>query len=205
MKTTVGPDLLAEKPYNSISSYRYMNPIPDALKIPVMFSLHCFFGRPFHSSGFPRYFPLFIFVFFITILAADSTAAQQGFFLVGAWEHTEAATQNTPAFTITQYFNQDGTFSVQEMIAPRPGMVGTIVKYWGNYRVTGVSSIAFQTQDYQMCGSGGGCLTCPGYPQACEMARQASVEPGVQHNSSFQIQGQNQFTDQSGQTWRRIR
>jgi hypothetical protein len=200
MVTPAGPDPLAGKPYEDI-----MNSIPNASKTLAMFALQCFFGRPFHSSSFPRYFPLFIFVLLMTILVAGSASAQQDFFLIGAWEHTEAAAQNTPAFTITQYFNQDGTFSVQEMIAPRPGMVGTIVKYWGNYRVTGGASISYQTQDFQMCGSGSDCLTCPGYPQACQMARQLGAEPGVQYKSSFQIQGQNQFTDQGGQIWRRIR
>jgi hypothetical protein len=71
-----------------------MNPMPDASKTPAMFALQCFFDRPFHSSGFPRSFPLFIFVLLMTILVSGSAAVKQGFFLIGAWEHTGAASNN---------------------------------------------------------------------------------------------------------------
>lgn len=170
-----------------------------------MISVRCFFDRFFRFSLCTRHFILWIIAFPMALLIAGSVAAQQGYYLVGGWEHTKPMTQNSPAFTMTQFFNQNGTFNFQEMIAPRPGMAGTIVKYWGSYRVTGESSIVYRPENFQMCASGGGCLTCPGDPQACKMARQSGAEPGVQYPSSFQIEGQNKFTDQSGMTWWRTR
>jgi len=135
---------------------------------------------------------------------AGAAFAQQGFALSGTWQHTEQATQNTPAFTSTVSFNSDGTYFNQTMIAPRAGMVGVITKSWGRYKATGVSSYIYQAQSYQSCSSGGACMSCPGDRQACALAQQGGQAPGMQDKVSVQMQGPNQFTAQSG-TWYRIR
>jgi hypothetical protein len=127
--------------------------------------------------------------------------------LIGAWRHSEAATQNMPAFTKTMVNKPDGTFAVREMIAPRGRLGGSIVRWWGRYRPTGATSYFWQVQTYQVCNSSGmACISCPGNQQACIMARTGDKEPGVPHLwGGSQMQGPNQFVGQGGATWFRVR
>ena len=91
------------------------------------------------------------------------------------------------------------------MIAPRDRLVGTIVRWSGIYYATSGTSIVCQVQTYQLCSSGGACTSCPGDPQTCRMAQSNGMEPGVQHQSSVQLQGTNQFVGQDRATWFRVR
>jgi hypothetical protein len=96
-------------------------------------------------------------------------------------------------------------FNVQEMIAPRPGMVGVVTKWRGSYRATSATSFVYQVQAWQSCSSGGACQSCPGNQQACMLAQQGGVEPGVQKQASVQMRGPNQIIDRYGQAWFRVR
>jgi len=168
-------------------------------------SIGSLLGQYSHRSRIARSIAVMAIVTLATASVAGWVVAQEGFPLIGSWRHTEPATQNTPAFSITQVFNPDGTFYVEEMIAPRPGMVGTIVRYWGRYRGTSATSIVYQVQSFQACSSGGACTSCPGDQMTCTLAQQSGADPGVQHQGNFQMRGANEFVDKSGLQWLRIR
>ena len=156
------------------------------------------------GSRVARGITIFALAVFAAMAIAGEASAQRGFALLGTWQHTEQATQNTPAFTSTVTFNTDGTYTTQDMIAPRAGLVGVITNSRGRYRATGVSSYIYQAQAYQTCSSGGACMSCPGNQQACALAQQGGQAPGMQQEVNVQMQGSNRFTAQSG-TWYRIR
>ena len=159
----------------------------------------------FHFSGMARTITAVIIVTVATASVVGLVLAQEGNSLIGSWRHTEPATQNTPAFSITQVFNPDGTSYFEEMIAPRPGMVGTILRFWGRYRVTSATTIIYEVQSFQACSTGGACSSCPGDQMTCTLAQQSGADPGVQHQGYFQMQGGNEFVDKFGQHWLRIR
>jgi hypothetical protein len=178
--------------------------MPNASK-KLFVSICGLLGQYSHCSRIVRSIAIVAIVALATTSVAGSVVAQEGFPLIGSWRHTEPATQNTPAFSITQVFNPDGTFYVEEMIAPRPGMVGTILRYGGRYRGTSATSIVYQVQSFQACSSGGACSSCPGDQMTCALAQQSGADPGVQHKGNFQMRGSNEFVDKSGQQWLRIR
>jgi hypothetical protein len=182
-----------------------MNEIQIVLKKIPAFILCYAFVRYFRKFHIARRIAILVFAALAVGSVAGSAVAQQGFALIGAWRHSEPATQSTPAFTITQVFNADGKFNVQEMIAPRPGMVGVVTKWLGSYRATGATSFVYQVQAWQSCSSGGACQSCPGTQQACILDQQGGVEPGIQKQASVQMRGPNQIIDQYGQAWFRVR
>ena len=140
-----------------------------------------------------------------TLSIAGSAIGQERFPLVGVWRHTEPATQSSPGNSTTLVFKPDGTFTSEQMVAPQPGLVGTIIQYWGRYRPTSATSFIYQVEYYKACASGGSCMSCPGDQQVCAVARYAQADPGVQHQATFQMRGPNEHVDRFGQAWLRIR
>jgi hypothetical protein len=158
----------------------------------------------FHSSRISPRIALFALTVFAVVSAASPLVAQQQFSLIGAWRHTESATKDSPAFTTTLVFKPDGTFDAQTLIAPRPKLVGTIVKWWGRYRATGATSWVGQLQFYQACSSGGACASCPGDERTCRFAQALGMEFGVQKPDRVRMQGPNKFIDKNGKRWFRV-
>jgi hypothetical protein len=149
---------------------------------------------------------LFALVALAVLSFAGSAIAQQRFSLLGVWQQTA----QTGVQTLT--FNPDETFNCQMAVPPGPNGQGSgLLKWWGRYRATGAASYTYQVQTFQLCPSGVGCSHCP--PQrgdfpgndVCQLARSMGLEVGVQNQVSVQMQGPNQYADQSGQTWRRVR
>lgn len=121
---------------------------------------------------------------------------------VGVWRHTEAQGKGTPAFTMTQAFMPNGTFSGEEQIAPRPGMVGVIVRWRGQYRATGPNSFDYQVQGFQSCSSGGACTGTP--------MPGSGMQLGVVYRASVRMDGPGRMTSNGlfgpyETTWLRIR
>jgi len=62
----------------------------------------------------------------------DRSIAQQGFPLVGTWEHTERS--GVSVFT----YNPDGTFYGKMSVPPGPYGGGSgYMQWWGSYRMAG--------------------------------------------------------------------
>ncbi|MHC1729546.1 MAG: hypothetical protein AB9866_26675 [Syntrophobacteraceae bacterium] len=148
--------------------------------------------------------------FALVAIAAVSFAypafAQQGFSLIGTWQRTVS----TEVQMLT--FKTDGTFYAQTAVPPGPyGQGSGYTKWWGMYGMKGATSWVATIQVFQVCASGVACMSCPPAPgdfpgsNTCGVAQSLGLTPGVQHERSFQIQGPNQFVDQFGQTWRRVR
>jgi hypothetical protein len=179
-----------------------MNKLPIALTRFFAISLRCPFVRPFQKHRIS----LFILVVLGVLSFTSSAIAQQGFSLLGVWQQSA----QTGVQTLT--FNPDGTFNCQMAIPPGPNGQGSgFFRWWGRYKATGAASYIFQVQTFQLCPSGTACSHCP--PQrgdipgnnVCQLARSMNVEVGVQKQVSVQMQGANQYADQVGQTWRRLR
>jgi hypothetical protein len=149
-------------------------------------------------------------LFALLVLAAVSVTgpavAEQGFALIGTWQHTDKEGVKTNSF------NRDGTFFAQWDFPPGQGGTGSgRAKWQGIYRATGASSLAYQVRVFQSCASGGSCISCPPGrgelpgSNGCALAKYYGLTPGEWHEQSMQMQGANQYVDQYRQTWRRIR
>jgi len=140
------------------------------------------------------------------ISAAGPAHAQPGFSLIGTWQHTDQA-----GVTMLS-FNQQGLFQATLDVPPGPtGQGSGRIQWRGRYKMTGATSWVAEVQSFQLCASGGGCSSCPRSPgdlpggDACGLAQSMRVSPGVPEPRTFQPQGPNQFVDQFGQMWRRVR
>ena len=179
-----------------------MNSMPIASKKCPIFILRCLLGGHFHKSRIA----LFALVAFAVVLVTNSAVAQQGFVLIGGWETTMPATAKSSQTTVTQFFNRDGTFQVQLTMDPFKGHRGGVKKYWGWYKATSASSIAFRVKGWQLCGGDlKACLNCPGNQLACKDAKDDGLEPGGEHQWSFTAHGSNEIVGQAGLVWHRIR
>jgi len=179
-----------------------MNSIPIASKKFSIFILSCLFSRHFHKSRIALFAP----IAFAALLVTSLAVAQQGFVLIGGWETTQPATDKAGAMTTTQFFKRDGTYYVQMTMASAGGHRGGVKKYWGRYKATSASSIAFMVKGWQLCGGDlKACLNCPGNQLACQDAKQDGLEPGVEHQWSFTAHGSNEIVGQHGLVWHRIR
>jgi hypothetical protein len=132
--------------------------------------------------------------------------AEQGFALIGTWQHTDKeGVQSTS-------FNGDGTFFTQWDFPPGQGGTGSGRAQWhGTYRATGASAWTGQVRVFKSCASGGTCVSCPPgrgeFPgsNGCALAQHYGLAPGKASSTSWQMQGANQAVDSYGRTWRRIR
>jgi hypothetical protein len=171
--------------------------------------LRCLFGRHVQKFCVARRIALFAIAAFTVGSIGGPAVAQEGFALIGVWEHTERATQNSPGFSITWSMNPDGTCFWQGVVAGAGGGSGRMQARC-RYRATGSSSFVFQVQAYQSCGSSGTCSSCPPAPGevfggGCSEAEQFGLAVGVQQQRSYRMQGPNQFVDEGGQMWLRVR
>jgi hypothetical protein len=141
------------------------------------------------------------------LVVAASAVAEQGFALIGSWENTARATQNSPAFTQMWTFRPDGTCAYEYATAYGQGSGTTQMQC--RYRPTGASSLVVQVKAYRLC-TGGMCNSCPlragEMPgNACYAAQTQGMTPGTQWQASVRMQGPNQYVDQNGITFRRVR
>jgi hypothetical protein len=181
-----------------------MNSIPIISKILPTFTLRCHFDRPFHTSRISLRIALFALAALAVVSVAGPAVAREGFALIGTWQHTDRTGIQVYAF------NPDGTFYGQLDIPPANGTGSGRIQWQGSYRATGVSSHVSQVQVFRFCASGGGCSSCPPARgempggNGCALAYNMGLTPGVQQQTSVQMQGPNQYVA-GGSTFRRVR
>jgi hypothetical protein len=160
------------------------------------------FGRQVHKA----HIVFFALALLVAMSVTGSAFAQQGFALIGTWQQTDKDGIQTVVF------KPDGTFFSQWDFPPGPGGTGSGRAQWqGIYRATGASSYAAQVGVFQVCASGGGCVSCPPGggelpgSDGCGLARYYGLTPGEWREVSMQMQGPDQGVLKDGRRWRRIR
>jgi hypothetical protein len=186
-----------------------MHEMPIAPKKFSVFILFRLFVRHFNKSRISGGIAILTLVALIAFSVASLAVAQQGFALMGTWQHTEKS------FFSTVTFNPDGTFQSKYCVGTGASGQGSGCAQWrGIYRATGASSWVAQVQAFQNCASGGGCNSCPrsrgDLPApgnyGCDIAKSLfGLTIGTQMKQGWQMQGQNQYVDEQGQMWRRVR
>jgi hypothetical protein len=140
-------------------------------------------------------------VIFAVVLVAGFAVAEQGFALIGTWQHVQKDSVTTLVF----YSN--GTFHTKIDIASG----GSGHKLWrGTYRATGASSWVAYVQAYQFCGAlAGSCNSCPRQRgdllvgNGCARAKEEGLPIGVPLKRSAHMQGPDTFVI-DGTTFRRV-
>lgn len=134
------------------------------------------------------------------IFISDPAIAQPSFPLVGTWGCT-VTTGPAPGIAMLT-LNANGTFYGKRTFS------GTNVyaQWWGFYRVTSATSWVAQIQVAQSC-EGFSCSSCPPGPggDCCAAAKADGIPPGVPMEKSVRMLGPNQFVDELGQGWQRVR
>jgi hypothetical protein len=189
-----------------------MNTMQIASKNVPFFIVFSLLGRHFQKSCVA----LFTLVVLMAALLAGTAVAEQGFALIGTWEHKGKATREITVDTSTVVFKPDGTFTTTWTVVPSPGQrdLAPGVSTWrGTYRATGKSSWVATVKSYQNCEKKtGSCNSCPrqrgdgrGYKNACANAKKVGLPVGVPKKNSVQMQGPDTYVTDSGDTFRRVR
>jgi hypothetical protein len=177
-----------------------------------LFSLTFFINRYLHSSRIA----LFALVVLAVVSVPCPAAAEQGFALIGTWEHTERATREILVDTSTIVFKPNGTFTGKWTIKPDPArrdLAPGVITWRGTYSSTGASSWVATVQAYKSCEmKTGSCYSCPkqqgdgrGGRNACAEAKKYGLPVGVPIKNSAKMQGPDTFVTGAGDTFRRVR